>query len=339
VARGLALAAAAIVLLAGCAPSAPTPEAGGPLLPQLSSRQRQVERLELHGAGDKTLVSLQRKDGEWQVLQRDGWRADGGRIARYLAQLAQAQRTEAKTDRPVMYPRLAVEEVSDPQAGGSELRISGRDVSARLLIGKEHKLSGGRYVRVGGQARAWLCDTDVGFDADPVSWIDHRLVEVPLARVERVRIEPHGAPAFALVSRDDRFRPDDAPSGAMRDSHAGDEIAAALEAFDIEDVAKGEAPAQVSQRLRYEIVDGPVLVVTVWREGLRDWAQLEATLDDKRAAKWAGQAGKPALEAEARARVADWSRRFAGRKFLLPPALAHTLTLDHLQILEGSATP
>ena len=334
------LAVAACCLLASaCAPAPEAPESGGPLLPQLASRQQQVDRLELRGAGGAVLVTLQRKDGEWQLAQRGGWRADGARISTYLAQLAQAQRVEAKTDRAVMYPRLAVEEVSDPQAGGTELRLSGRELSARLLIGKEHKLSGGRYVRVGGQARAWLCDTDVGFDVDPLSWIDHRLVAVPLARVERVRIHPRVAPAFALVSRDDRFRPDDAPSGAMGDSHAGDDIASALEAFDIEDVAAGKAPAQYSQRLDYELVDGPVLAVTVWRDGQRDWAQLEASLDARRAAGWARQANKPALEAEARARVADWTRRFAGRKFLLPPSLARTLTLDHSQILEGKPAP
>jgi len=339
-ARGHALPAIVFALLsAACSPKAPAPEAGGPLLPQLAARQQQVERLELRGAGNKVLVSLQRTQGEWRLAQRDGWRADGARIASYIARLAQAQRAEAKTDRPEMYPRIAVEEVASPDAGGTELSVAGPGISARLLLGKEHKLSGGRYVRVGGQARAWLCDSDVGFDPDPVSWLDHRLLEVPLARVLSVRMQAQGAPAYSLVSRDDRFRPDDAPSGAMRDSHAGDDVASALEAFDIEDVAAGEAPKTISQRLDYALVDGEVLAVTVWRDGLRDWASVDATLDAARAHEWAAQAGKPQLETQARARVADWSRRFAGRKFLLPPPLAHTLTLDHSQILEGQPSP
>ena len=336
--RGL-LAATLLLLAGACARTEEALPAGGPLLPQLAGRQAQVERIELRGPGDQALVTLQRRGDEWQVAQRAGWRADGARVAQYLAQLAQARRVEAKTDRAAMYPRLAVEDVADPDAGGTELRLSGRDFAARLLIGKPHKLSGGRYVRLGGEARAWLCDTDVGFDAEPVAWLDHRLLAVPLSRIERVRIEPRNAPAYALVSRDDRFRPDDAPSGAMHDSHAGDEVASALQAFDVEDVASGQAPAQLSQRLEYAMVDGPVLAVSVWREGQRDWARLEASLDAPRAASWARQARRPELETAARARVADWSRRFAGRKFLLPPALARTLTLDHSQILEGSAAP
>jgi hypothetical protein len=298
-----------------------------------------VDKLQLRGAGGKALVSLRRVGGEWRLAERADWRADGARIAQYLVLLAQARRAEAKTDRPAMYPRIAVEDVSDPQAGGTELALSGRGIAARLLLGKPHRLSGGRYVRLAGQPRAWLCDLDVGFDPDPVAWLDHRLVEVPLARVQQVRIRPHTGPAFALVSLDDRFRPDDAPPGAMRDSHAGDEIAAALEAFDIEDVAADDGPQSLSQQLDYELVGGEVLTVSVWRDGQRDWGRVSASFDQPRAAAWAQQARRPELEAQARARVAEWSRRFAGRKFLLPPALAHTLTLDHSQILEGAPPP
>jgi hypothetical protein len=157
--------------------------------------------------------------------------------------------------------------------------------------------------------------------------------------VQRVRIRPGAGPAFALVSLDDRFRPDDAPAGAMGDSHAGDEIAAALEAFDIEDVAADDGPQALSQQLDYELVSGEVLTVSVWRDGQRDWARVSASFDQPRATAWAQQARRPALEAQARAQVAAWSRRFAGRKFLLPTALARTLTLDHSQILEGAPPP
>jgi hypothetical protein len=121
------------------------------LLPELATRQDQVDQLQLRGAGGKSLVSLRRVGGEWQLDDRAGWRADGARIAQYLVLLAQARRAEAKTDRAAMYPRIAVEDVSDPQAGGTELALSGRGIATRLLLGKPHRLSGGRYVRLAGR--------------------------------------------------------------------------------------------------------------------------------------------------------------------------------------------
>jgi len=333
--------ACGVLLLANACTKPPeaAPAAGGPLLPELADRQQQVDTLELRGAGNKALVSLQRKGDEWQLAQRDDWRADGARIAAFLVQLAQARRAEAKTDREVMYPRIGVEDVSDANATGTELRLAGQGIAARLVIGKPHKVSGGRFVRLAGQARSWLSDTDVGFDPDPVAWMDHRLLALPLARVDRVRLRPRGAPAFALVSRDDRFGPDDAPSGAMHDSHAGDDIASALVALDVDDVARDDAPRPLSQELDYELVDGGIVTLSVWREGQRDWLRIGASFDEARGASWERQAGRPGVEKQARAQVAEWTQRFAGRKFLLPPALARTLTLDHSQILEGDPPP
>ena len=338
-ARLRALLAVFVLCAAACTRPAPASPSLGLLLPELAARQQQVDRLELRGPGDRAQVTLERHGEAWRLAQRAGWPADGARIAQYLAQLAQARRVEAKTDRAVMYPRIGVEDIADPGAGGNELRLSGQGIAAKLLIGKVHKPSGGRFVRLAGQAPSWLCDLDVGFDSDPVSWLEHRLVALPLARVERVRVRPRNAPAFSLVSRDDRFRPDDAPSVAMGDSHAGDDIASALVALDIEDVADDDGPQQVSQALDYELVDGGVLTLAVWREGQRDWLRVSASFNEAAGAAWERQAGKPGVQARVQAQVAAWSQRFAGRKFLLSPALARTLTLDHSQILEGSPPP
>jgi hypothetical protein len=120
----------------------------------------------------------------------------------------------------------------------------------------------------------------------------------------------------------------------MGDSHAGDDIASALDGFAIEDAGR-DAGQQASRILDYELVDGSVLSIGVWREGPRDWARIEARLDGARAQAWAKQSARPQVLVEARAQVAEWNRRFARRKYLLPQALASTLMLEHAQILQG----
>ena len=327
----------ALLLLPACdrAGDHVTYATGGALLPELGPRQDRVDRLVLRGAGGKPLVRLERIDGEWRLRERDGARADTARIAKYLLDLANAKRVEAKTNRPALYPQIGVEDVASAEATGHELEIAGQGIAARLLIGKEHKLSGGRYVRVGSEDVSWLTDLDLGFAPEPEAWIEHRLLEVPIARVERVRVRTPGVPDFSLSSREDRFRLDDAPAGAMRDSFAGDAIAGALQAFEIEDVgaAVDHAPSRV---LDFELVDGTVLSLAVVRDGPRDWARISASFDEPRAQAWAQQARRPELAAKAKAQVAEWNRRFGGRRYLLSQALAATLMQDHAQILDGS---
>lgn len=330
--------AALCLLLAACAPQGGNGNsdgtAPGPLLPQLAARQDQVERLRLRGAGGRVLVSLHRERGEWRLAERADASADAARIAQYLLLLAQARRIEPKTGSPAMYPRLGVEDVADVDAGGHELELAGRGVDARIVLGKAHRGTGHSYVRLHGQKRSWLLDVDAGFDPDPRTWLQRRLLEVPLARVERVRIRPREGGDFALSRRDDRFRPEDAPAAAVGDSLAGDRIAAALDGLEVEDA--GTDPGRPASRaLDFELVDGATLGIEVWRDGPRDWARISARLDPARAQAWARQAGKPGLPAAARAQVAEWNRRFAGRSYLLPQELASTLMLDYERILRG----
>jgi hypothetical protein len=309
---------------------------GAHILPGLAGNPGQVDRLLLRGAGRRVLVSLERIDGEWRLREREGARADSARIQEYLLRLAQARSVENKTGSPAMYPRIGVEDVSSPEAGGHELELAGQGVSARIIIGKAHALSGTSFARIPGEAPSWRLDTDIGFEPDPVAWLEHRLLDVPIARVDRVRIRPRAGGEFSLAMRDDRFRPEDAPAAMLRDSHAGDDIAAAVQDFGIEDAGRDDG-REAERVLDYELVDGAVLSVGVFRDGLRDWARISARLDEARAQDWAARARRAQALAETRAQVAQWQRRFAGRRFLLPPALASKLMLEYSQILQGEA--
>jgi hypothetical protein len=209
-----------------------------------------------------------------------------------------------------------------------------------LLIGHEHPKFDSNYVRVDGEAQAWLTDLPVGFDRDPLSWLDRRLIDLPLARIARVQVADRGGERFSLSHRDDRFRLDDAPSAAMRDSNQGDAIAAALDQLQLEQLASDDGSAVAERELRFSAVDGLEVKVQAWHVGDALWVRLAAAVDEPRAAAWLSQTkGAPKDMALVRARVADWNARFHGRRFQLPVAVATTLMLSHEQILAGAPAP
>lgn len=338
VARRFWLAIACLALGACGGETASTEKAR--LFPSLDKAQAEVASLQLRGAGNRALVSLERRDGSWRVAQRNGWPADAGRISQYLFVLSQARRMEAKTSDPKLYARLGVEAISAVDAKGAELTLSGKGIRSRLLIGNEHPRLDGYYVRVDGEAASWLTDLPVYFDPDPRVWLDRRLVDVPLARIARVRISEAGERPFSLSHREDRFRLDDAPSAAMRDSYQGDVIASALDQLHFEDLVADAGGTPAIRSLDYATVEGLLLQVQALRDGEQLWVRIKAAVDPATAQAWSKvSAANATSNATLEARVAALNKSFEGRRFLLADPVATNLMLTHEQILAGAPKP
>lgn len=312
-ARHLALAALAAVGLAVAAwwaldGRAPADDAaGGELLPGLSARLPALEGLEVRGAGDRVLVSLRRADGRWEVRERPGWPANEREISRALYRLAGARRIEAKTDDPARHARLGVEDVAAADAKGAELRLSGGGEPLAVVIGNNHPGLGGSYARVSGEARAWLLDEDLTPARDPVAWLDRRLADLPLARIERVRLAPAKGPAFALVRGEDGFTLEGRPASAMRNPDDGLATAGFADQLALDDVADDDG-TPATQVATFVAADGRELVVSAWRDQRGTWARLSLSLDEARATDWftrAAEARRAAEEADDAADEAD----------------------------------
>ena len=335
----LLLPAVACLALAACAGETASTEKPK-LFPGLDKAQANIESMQLRGAGNRPLVSLERRDGAWHVAERNGWPADAGRISQYLFVLSQARRTEAKTSDPKLYSRLGVEPVSAVDAKGAELTLLGKGVRSRLLIGNDHPRLDGYYVRVDGQAGTWLTDLPVYFDPDPRVWLDRRLVDVPLARIAQVRISSVDEKPFSLSHREDRFRLDDAPAAAMRDSYQGDVIASALDQLHFEDLAVDAGNALASRTLDYSTVEGLLLQVQAFRNGEQLWVRMKAGTDPATTQAWAKvSAANAASNATLEARVKAFNDSFSNRRFLLADPVATHLMLTHEQILAGAPKP
>lgn len=324
--------------ITACRNAPDAPASGGPLLAGLSSQQEKIDRVQLRGAGNKALVTLTRDRGVWRVAERNAWPADQGRLSQYLFVLMQARRAEAKTANPALYARLGVEPVIDPAATGTELTLAAGARSNRIVIGKEHDVLEASYVRVDADPQTWLTDISVAFDPDPVMWLDHRLVDVPLARVARVKVVDASGSNFSLTHRDDRFRVDGVPSGAMGDSQQGDAVAGALQQLRLEDVALDEGKAR-ERELVFELVDGMSLTVQAWHVGDQAWIRLAATTDRDKADAWMRQSRGTAAGKTVQEREAALNELFTKRKFLVADSVARLLMLGKDEILAGAPSP
>lgn len=337
---------AALVLALGAAAwwlvgerRATAPGIGDELLPGFTERIAALEGLEIRVAGDTPVVTLQRRDGAWEVAQRPGWPANEREISRALFRLAETRRVEPKTDQPSLYARLGVEDVSADEATGAELRFTGGGEPLRLLVGKDHPSLGGSYVRLAGDARSWLVDQDIAPARNPVAWLDRRLVDLPLARVGRVRVEPASGPKFSLRRGEDGFE----VVGFRARSRLDESLAAAAfaEQLALDDLGP-DTGRQAERRHVFETLDGRELVVESWAHEAGTWARLAMTLDEEKATAWLAGLPPPAEGDDApaptleglREQVAAAQARFEGRQFLLPPHKATHLLAGRDRFLD-----
>jgi len=317
-------------------------EAKSHVLPGLAPRQERIDSIRVLGAGNAPLVSLKKRAGVWRVLERNSWPADAGKVSQTLFLLAQARLLEAKTANPAQFPKIGVEALSDRGAQGMEIWLDGDGAPLRLLIGHIHVNRDGNYVRVGDAAQSWLTDRLLDISRDPVEWLDHHLIDRPLARISQVQIDSADGNGYALAFRDDRFRLVGIPSGAMRDSHAGDAMAGFLEQLDFDDVADDDGKAAAERTARFDGVDGVSIDVAAWRDQGKVWIRLGTGLDEVRLDRWLNETGKtqPQQRAEAtkklREQVDAWRQRFAGKRFLLPAFKAAILLMSRDQVLKGA---
>jgi len=297
------------VALAACAPRAPEP---GPLLPGLAGQLPGIESIELRGAGDGVVATLERGADGWRVRERDGWRADRKLVRALLADLAGARRTEPRTDRPDKYARIGVEplDAAEPTSAVVEVRMRGNGWERSLLVGEVPRAGLGRFVRVTDEPQAWLVDRDFAFPRTPEGWLDTRLVQVPIAFVVGVDSRDDAGHAFALDHRDDRFRVAGLPSAAMGDSYRGDELAGVLEDLRLADVAADTGQA-AERTVRFTLRDATALEFQAFRIDGRAWVRVR----------------------ECRGEACAARAEHAGRRFLLPPHLAVRLLLTRDQVL------
>jgi hypothetical protein len=284
---------------------------GDLVLPGLSQNVNAVTEVRL-SRGDGTRTTLKRGASGWLVGERN-WPADFGKVRKLLLDLGALNVVEEKTRLPANYPQLGVEDVSSPKASGTLVEAVTPTHTYSLIVGKSSSGQSG-YVRIAGSAASLLAAPLLMLDAEPKSWLDHTLVDVPQSRIRQVEEKPATGPAYT-ASRDKKEQPDFSVSPLpkkreLTSPSAADEIAGALGGLTLDDVQKGSAPADAKlSHAIFRTFDGLELEVTGRKDGARALVAFAARSIDK-----ATQAEAGTLDA-----------RLTGWEFVVPEYRYNTL--------------
>ena len=296
---------------------------GVAVLSGLAGRLDAVSAIRVMGAAAEPLVTLERVNGTWRVRE-SGYPADAPRVKRLLVALGELKVVEAKTAEPARYAALGVEEPTTPGATSVRLELEGLGAPTGLIVGHAAGTQG-TFVRVAGQAQSFEGRPGVEVARTPREWLARGFLDLAAARVESVRVERSGEPAWD-AQRTERsaahFSVPNLPRGAeLTNAGAADSSASAFGNLEFDDVraAPAATAGEKRQRTTVRCSDGLVVTLSASAAGTEHWLALEARFDAALAARFAAGAPKDApTAAEVEKQAAALNVTAAGHEYRVP---------------------
>jgi Domain of unknown function (DUF4340) len=251
---------------------------GDLVLPGLEHAINNVTQVRIARADDTHATLVRAADGSWAVAER-GWPAQVNKVRKLLLDLGALNVVEEKTRLAANYPALGVEELSTPQAHGTEVTVTSPAQTWALIVGKP---SGGKsgYVRVKAAPQTLLAAPLLNVDAAPKSWLVTALLDLPAERVREIEEQP-GTPGAYRASRqktdDAHFNVAPLPKGReLSGAAAADSLGAALSGLNLEDVLKVDAAVSAAAHAVFRTFDGLEVAVDGRKDGARALIRLSA---------------------------------------------------------------
>jgi hypothetical protein len=322
----LALVVLAVVAIATGDRSVSRAAPGERALPALAAKLGDVDSVGIkRSALSLTFV----RDGDnWLVAEKGNYPAAAGKVRQIVLAMTDLLLVEPKTRQAEFYPRL---EVEDPGSGKSTL-VTLKDKSgatlAALIIGKRRfdRLGTGTdgvYVRKPGDAQAWLARGSLEFSDQLSSWLDRRIVDIPVKRIAKATLtQPDGTKLVITRAKpEDKFTVEDAPADAkFKSETTTSEPAMALETLDLDDVkpaAEMPVPDKDVITGSFTTFDGLTVDVRLLDKDDTHWVALSAT-------------GSGSADAEANA-ISDKASRWT---YAIPSYKATQLKMKLADLLE-----
>ncbi len=296
--------------------------------PGLADRLGELESLRVTRAGDEVIATIERSGQGWGVAEKGGHPVDFERFRGSLSALSEARRVERKTAQAEFYPRIGVEDVSAPDAGGYlfELGYGGSRPDDRFIVGNRAG-TGMVYIRNAGEEQSWMVSADFSLSDETRDWVDRDIIDLGSGQVRRVALD-RGEGDRLEIARGDRddinFTPRDIPEGReLSYGSVANSIASALANVEANDVRPGAEVAALPRAVLalYETFDGLELELDVRAEPpAGSEGGEEAGGDDADPRYWvlfdARAAGDAAEEraGELNAALAGWAYELPGYK-------------------------
>lgn len=314
-----ALVILAIFAMIGQRGQQPQTQSGNMFLPGLLESLDDVRRVEIVGAGEERLATLERNDSGWTVLERGGYPADLTKTRHALLSLAETQILEAKTANPALHDRLGLEAITSDTAGGIAVELIGLAEPVRIIVG-DAEGDYQRYVRRQGEDQTYLINRDPELATSAVDWLDTEIVNVDGERIQHVTVSrSDGEPLIVskAVRGQANFTVENIPEGRkIRYDSIANVMGNILESLTLDDVEPLTETTDEVIVTEFRTFDGLVITARSLERDDSAWASFASAVDPTLPPESEQTRADAAVEAtEINERVQGWWYQIATYKF------------------------
>jgi len=255
---------------------------GAPLFPTLAPELDTVTEVSILKGSATPAVTLHKSGGHWSVAERADYPADAAKLRRLLRALADAKLEEEKTSDPANYPIIGVEDPTQPGASGAQVSLLAQDGKHAVIVGKP--VGEGTFARRAGESKSYTVEPAISVEAEPRSWIDTPLIDIPSSSIQSVEFKPAAGAGYILhriKPKEDGFALDKPPTGRMAlDAKALAPSVSTLSGLSVEDVAPAKDIdfSQPAQSI-FTLEDGAIVTLDGVASGDKRWIEVRSSKD------------------------------------------------------------
>ena len=254
-------------------------QASSGLLPTLKAQINDVDSLAIRQG--ESITTIDRRDDNWTVRERNGYAADVGSVREVMIALSDAKILELKTSNPEKYGVLGVADI-DSGGDGSELTINVGDEKLAVIIGGTAQ-SEYRYARILGEEQSLLIDQNPTIPDSTGSWLRTDVIDIAANRIGSVVINHADGEVLELSkanAESSAFDVSNLPAGReLTYPTVANAVGEVLAGLSLEDVQQADDALDPITTAVFTTFDGLVISASEYSIDGASWFRFRASVE------------------------------------------------------------
>lgn len=163
----------------------------------LSEDSASITSIRIESSVVSPIVAAEKTENGWKIANKHNFLADTEKLSKFVSELINATKIEAKTKIEKNYPRLGLSDIDNQDSTANLVTVASADKQWQVLLGD--RATQGRYARINGEQQSWLIDASLNLPENAVDWLQTDIVYIEESDIQSVSISQPEKPSISAI--------------------------------------------------------------------------------------------------------------------------------------------